>query len=56
MVAVMTARSTAARTAASAALHRDLDKLNAERATIYSILRSAEHAVDDNAALPSLPS
>ena len=55
MVALMTARSTPARTAASAALHRDLGKLNAERATIYSILRSAEHAVDDNAALPSLP-
>ena len=55
MVSVMTARSTPARTAANAALARDLAKLNAERATIYSILRSAEHAVADNATLPSLP-
>jgi hypothetical protein len=55
MVSVMTARSTPARTAANAALHRDLAKLNAERTTIYSILRSAEHAVADNATLPSLP-
>jgi hypothetical protein len=55
MVSVMTARSTPARTAANAALRRDLAKLNAERTTIYSILRSAEHAVADNATLPSLP-
>jgi len=55
MVSVMTARSTPARTAANAALGRDLAKLNAERTTIYSILRSAEHAVADNATLPSLP-
>jgi hypothetical protein len=55
MIRVMTARSAAARTIASATLQQDLNKLNAERATIYSILRSAEHAVSDHAALPSLP-
>ncbi len=49
------ARAAAARTAAEAALQRDLRTLNAERATIEEILRSAEHAVSDNAALPSLP-
>jgi ABC-type Na+ efflux pump permease subunit len=55
MVSVMTARSAAARTKANAALQRDLRKLNAERGTIYSILRSAEHTVSDHSALPSLP-
>ena len=49
------ARTASARTAATATLRRDLGTLNAERATIYSILRSAEHAVSDNAPLPSLP-
>ena len=38
-----------------AALRRDLGKLDAERATIYAILRSAEQAVSDHTALPSLP-
>ena len=55
MVSVMTAHGAAARAAASAALRRDLGKLDAERTTIYSILRSAEHAVSDHAALPDLP-
>ncbi len=49
------ARTASARTAATATLRRDLGTLEAERATIYSILRSAEHAVSDNAPLPSLP-
>jgi hypothetical protein len=56
MITVMTARSAAARTTANAALQRDQRRLNADRATIYSILGAAEHALSDNAALPSLPS
>jgi hypothetical protein len=56
MVTVMTARSAAARTSASTALQRAQRRLNADRATIYSILGTAEHALSDNAALPSLPS
>jgi hypothetical protein len=56
MVTVMTARSAAARTAANVALQRDQRTLNQDRATIYSILGAAEHALSDNAALPSLPS
>ena len=55
MVSVMTAHGAAARADANAALRRDLGKLDAERTTIYSILRSAEHAVSDHAALPDLP-
>ena len=55
MVSVMTARGAPARAAASAALQRALGQLDAERATIYSILRSAERAVSDHAALPRLP-
>jgi hypothetical protein len=56
MVSVMTAPSASARAAASAELTKDLGKLDAERAAIYSILRSAENATGDHAALPSLPS
>jgi hypothetical protein len=56
MITVMTARSAAARTTANAALQRDQRRLNADRATIYSILGAAEHALSDQAALPSLPS
>ena len=56
MASAITARSVSARSAASTALQRDRRTLDAERATIYSILRSAEHALSDNAALPSLPS
>jgi hypothetical protein len=56
MITVMTARSAAARTTANAALQRDQRRLNADRATIYSILGAAEHALSDKAALPSLPS
>jgi hypothetical protein len=56
MVAVMRSPAGPARTAASAALRRDLAKLDAERATIDGILRSAEHSVSDTAALPVLPS
>jgi hypothetical protein len=52
----MTARSAAARTTANAALQRNQRTLNADRATIYSILGAAEHALSDHAALPSLPS
>ena len=55
MVTVMTATSVPARVAANAALGSALRKLNAERATIYSILRSAERATSDKTALPSLP-
>ena len=55
MVSVMTANGAPARTAADAALRQALSKLDAERATIYSILRSAERAVSDHAALPRLP-
>jgi uncharacterized phage infection (PIP) family protein YhgE len=56
MVSVMTAPSASARAAANAKLAKDLGKLDAERAAIYSILRSAENATGDHAALPSLPS
>ena len=55
MVSVMTAQGAPARVAANAALSRALGRLDAERATIYSILRSAERAVSDHAALPRLP-
>ena len=55
MASVLTARGAPARAAASAALKRALSQLDAERATIYSILRSAERAVSDHAALPPLP-
>ncbi len=55
MVTVLTATSVPARVAANAALGSALRKLNAERATIYSILRSAERATSDKTALPSLP-
>ncbi len=56
MVSVLTAPSAGARAAAKATLTKDLGKLDAERAAIYSILRSAENATGDHAALPSLPS
>ncbi len=56
MASVITARNASARTAAHAALQRDLRTLNAERATIYSILRSAEQALSDHTALPPLTS
>jgi hypothetical protein len=56
MASVITARSASARTTANAALQRDLRTLNAERGTIYSILRSAEQALSDHTALPSLTS
>jgi hypothetical protein len=55
MVTVMTARTAAARASARAALQRDQRALDADRATIRSILGAAEHALSDNAALPSLP-
>jgi hypothetical protein len=55
MVAVMRAPAGPTRTATTAALQRDLAKLDAERATINGILRSAEHAIADTSALPALP-
>ncbi len=55
MASVLTAQGAPARAAANATLAKALGKLDAERATIYSILRSAEHAVSDHAALPRLP-
>jgi hypothetical protein len=55
MFDVISAKNATDRAAANAALQRDERKMNAERATIYSILRSAERAVSDNRALPSLP-
>jgi hypothetical protein len=55
MAGVMTADSAPARATANEALSRDRGKLDGERARIYSILRSAERAVSDHAALPSLP-
>jgi len=55
MVSVLTATSAPARAAATATMAGELRKLDAERATIYSILRSAERATSDKAALPSLP-
>ena len=55
MVSVMTASDATARTAANAALAKDLRKLDAERTTIYTILRSAEHTLSDSTALPNLP-
>jgi hypothetical protein len=56
MSGVIGAPSSAARSTASAALQRDLRTLDAERAKIYSILRSAEQALADHSALPSLTS
>ncbi|MGD0602332.1 MAG: hypothetical protein ABSA53_01865 [Streptosporangiaceae bacterium] len=56
MASVMTARNASALSTAHAALQRDLRTLNAERGTIYSILRSAEQALSDHAALPNLTS
>ena len=55
MVSVLTAKGAPARSAADTALQQALRQLDAERATIYSILRSAEHTVSDHAALPRLP-
>jgi hypothetical protein len=55
MASVMTAQGAPARAAANAALQKALRQLDAERATIYSILRSAERTVSDHAALPRLP-
>ena len=55
MVSVMTAQGAPARAAANAALQKALRQLDAERATIYRILGSAERAVSDHAALPHLP-
>ena len=55
MVSVMTAPDATARTAANAVLARDLRKLDAERTTIYTILRSAKHTLSDPTAPPNLP-
>jgi len=55
MVSVLTAQGAPARAAANTALQKALRQLDAERATIYAILRSAERAVSDHAALPRLP-
>lgn len=55
MVSVMTAPDATARTAANAVLAKDLRKLDAERTTIYTILRSAEHTLSDPTAPPNLP-
>jgi len=55
MASVLTAKGAPAQASASAALKRALGKLDAERATIYSILGAAERAVSDHAALPRLP-
>ena len=55
MVSVMTASDATARAVANAALTKDLRRLDAERTTIYTILRSAEHTLSDSTALPSLP-
>ena len=55
MVSVMTASDATARAVANAALAKDLRRLDAERTTIYTILRSAEHTLSDSTALPSLP-
>jgi hypothetical protein len=55
MVSVLTATSASARAAATATMAGELRKLDAERATIYSILGSAERATSDKTALPSLP-
>ena len=55
MAAVLTANGPAARAAAASTLRGDLRALDAERAAIYAILGSAEHAVSDRQALPRLP-
>jgi hypothetical protein len=55
MLAVLTATSPAAKSKANATLGAELRQLNAERATIYSIMRNAEHATGDTAPLPFLP-
>ncbi len=55
MAGVLEAQGAPARAAANATLQKALRQLDAERATIYAILRSAERAVSDHAALPHLP-
>jgi hypothetical protein len=55
MVSVLTAKGAPAQAAADATLKQALGKLDAERATIYSILGAAERAVSDHSALPRLP-
>ena len=54
MLAVIKA-SPAARPAAEQKLAHDQHIMDSERATIDGILRSAEHALSDSAALPGLP-
>jgi hypothetical protein len=55
MLTVMTAPGAADRASANAALRRDQRTLDADRATIDSILGAAERGLSDKAALPSLP-
>lgn len=52
---VMTAKGTASRAKASAALGTAIRKLDAQRSAIYSILQSAERSLSDHTALPNLP-
>jgi hypothetical protein len=55
MVKILTATSPAARSAGQQTLQRDLRTMDAERATIDGILKSAEHTLSDRATLPNLP-
>jgi hypothetical protein len=55
MLTVLKADSPAARSAGEQALRHDQHTMDTERATIDGILRSAEHSLADNAALPNLP-
>jgi len=55
MLAVIKAASPAAHSAAEQSLAHGLRVMDAERATIDGILRSAEHTLADSAALPNLP-
>jgi hypothetical protein len=55
MLTILKAHSPAARSAGEQALRHDQRIMDAERATIDAILRSAEHALSDSAPLPNLP-
>jgi hypothetical protein len=55
MLGVLKASTPTARASAERTLDRGLATMDTERGTINGILRSAERALSDNAALPDLP-
>ena len=55
MLAVLRASTPAGRTAAKATLSKALATMDAQRAAIYGVWRSAEKSTGSSAALPYLP-